>query len=517
MRRAIELFDLLAVAPGRALEADVFSIAVKSYHEYEECLGNVTGMCRSLIRTGCLYDAGDRSDRLHRNTFPLPGGWLRLELHTPQSLRFAWSVFEGQTLIESGSSLRHRHRCRPGNHLGEMLGPDFRRAFTAPLASSVLSAAGLDLFLSPAARTLFACPQIDPKRAVPPAETPERCRAPARQLFPTAVRLLQECGTLTVSASVETLARWCESFEEGEGGALLAGNGEALGPESRAAIVRERLALGALRLPRLLGCLLTSSQRGGEGRGEGGGHGVALPQHEALLRHEAPPPSSLEDASSQEGAARAWLQPLERVGDLIAIQITHDCQLGNPPGKHWEELMAAPPPLRRAILHLAPSLLFELVRRRDARRVRACVAVEPALSGCFRCAPHRLRSAWVAASDAADASPVGRLASWDLLAAACAGRGLTHQMVSYMLRSRAFAACGRRRALSSPLEHGDEPQPAHASARLLEARLACVAAARAVHNRKTCTVLRDAWGVLIEARLRVAEGSVHVTLACGGH
>ena len=90
--------------------------------------------------------------------------------------------------------------------------------------------------------------------------------------------------------------------------------------------------------------------------------------------------------------------------------------------------------------------------------------------------------------------------------------------VSYMLRSRAFAACGHRRAWARPLERNDEPLPAHAAARLLSARLACVAAARAVHNRKTCTVLRDAWGVLIEARLCVVEGAVHgprvhVTLA----
>ena len=47
-------------------------------HEYEECFGNVTAMCRALFRTGALYDAGPSASALHRHAFPLPGGWLHV-------------------------------------------------------------------------------------------------------------------------------------------------------------------------------------------------------------------------------------------------------------------------------------------------------------------------------------------------------------------------------------------------------------------------------------------------------
>ena len=47
--QAIELFELLATAPGSALRDDVFSVCVSWYHDFEECFGNVTAMCRACF------------------------------------------------------------------------------------------------------------------------------------------------------------------------------------------------------------------------------------------------------------------------------------------------------------------------------------------------------------------------------------------------------------------------------------------------------------------------------------
>ena len=438
---ALDLFQQLAVAPGNALEDDVFSVSVRFYHEYEECFGNVTAMCRSLYRTACLYDAGDRVDRLHAKQFPLPGGNLRLELTVPHALRFAWSVFESQSLIESLSP----GRTRPGGHFGA--GSQWI-PLASPLPSSTLSVAAFDLFLAPSARSLFACPELDPKRAVPPQETPERRRHPARRHFSAAVRLLRACGTLSVHMVKPSLERWGECLlppprredELGGGAEASAGGG--------------RLALGVLRLPRLIGALL--------------GDGRAADEQEVL--------DLLPTLSSH-----LWEK----------LVLSDTCL-------QWDDLMGASSPIRTAMLRTVPSLPFELVRRRDAGRLRTLLSADPALAGSFRCQCVGLDwSYWLATASAPAKSRVARGLAWDLMAATCSGRGLTHQMVSSMLRSRAFVACG-----CGSMEA------------VAAARLACVAAARAVRNRKTDAVLRGAWGLLIEARLSVAaaDGMVCVAL-----
>lgn len=445
--RAIELFRLLATVPGNALERDVFSVCVPFYHEYEECFGNITAMCRSLFRTGCLYDAGSRlTSELHVNTFPLPGGWMRLGLSAPHALRFAWAVFETQTLIES----LHPGSFRPGSHFGN------RGREWPILPSSALSTAALDLFLAPSARTLVACPEIDQKReSVWGTARSEACHrhTAARQLLTPAVRLLKECGTLCIDTARVALTLWAASLRP-EPEVRIGGGALAL------------LAVGALQLPRAL----TSLMRG--------------------VVAEA-------DKESAQVAAQALVPPLApHVWESLMVDGTKQGD-GAETRQQWDDLMSAPAPLRRALLRAMPSVPFELTRRRDTRRLRALLSMEPSLAGSLRCQPNMPpQMAWNASVDAAADSRVSRAASWDLLVAACAGRGLTHQLVSCMLQSHAFVACGDGGVRA-----------------VLTARLACVAAARDVHNNKTGAVLRGAWGVLAEARVNVVaeDGTVRVT------
>ena len=375
----------------------------------------MTAMCRALFRTGALYDAGPRADALHRHDFPLPGGWLRLQLTTPAALRFAWGVFELQTILESGVA-----PARPGRHL-------MPRGTALPAA--VLSDAALDLFLSPTARSLYACPELEARRNACELrsrpltggcdfsirlsslllEASSLQRPPGAQLFARAVLLLKACGRLCVEAAAPALALW----------------GATVAHEARFAPTQPHLALARLQLARALTTLGVKSEA----------DAIAL----------LPPPPCL---------CRLMLADLD---------------LDN--GYSWAQLMAAPPPLRRALLRAASRLPFELVRRRNNRCLREVIVAEPQLAASVR--------------DCGD----------DLLRRACAGRGLTHQMVSSMLRSGVFVACGGRGEVAS----------AKASAQpVLAARLGCLAAARAVRNKKTLQVLHAAWGALVEVNLLVA-------------
>ena len=52
---AVELFTLLAEAPGHALLDDVFGVEVSFYHNYEEVVASVAQLCQNVFRTGRLY------------------------------------------------------------------------------------------------------------------------------------------------------------------------------------------------------------------------------------------------------------------------------------------------------------------------------------------------------------------------------------------------------------------------------------------------------------------------------
>ena len=356
-----------------------------------------------------------------RCPFPTP---RRLELTTPAALRFAWDVFELQTLLESADGAAPPPP-RPGRHVRPR----------DPLPAAVMAAAGLDLFLSPAARSLYAAMQLEPRRNAPSAR---HRGAPARRFFARAVRLLQVCGRLSLEAVAPVLAAWRGSMVGGMWHELPLGMPRG----QRAALETwQPLQLALLQIPPLLQVL-----------------GIA-----------------------SEDAAAALLPPPPALALLILADISsgHQEQGGVGGGARgdalWAQLMVAAPPLRRAMLRAAPELPFELVRRRDATRVRQLLASEPCLMGSLR--------------DGGD----------DLLSRACGGRGLTHQIVSSMLRSGAFAACGGGSGGGCGGGGDDDAEVT------LAARLTCVAAARAVRSQKTLRVLHAAWGPLMEARLVVVK------------
>lgn len=488
---AAALFAALAEAPGSALRDDVFGVSVSFYHEFEECFGSVAAMCRALIRTGALYDAGPRADRLHRHAFPLPGGWLRLELTTPIALRFAWDVFELQTLVESAAcagttdDMSHRGADAPSPSSPSLPPPPPRRPprpgrhlmpHGAVLPAAALSDATLELFLSPAVRSIYACPELEPSRNALSGRFQRRGAAAARRLMGPAIRLLKACGRLSLDAAAPALALWssCVTFP---------------GSGSLPVHLKASSVYGHLQLPLVLRSLGVETEEGAR---------ALLPPPPLLCQLILADIDASSGTTPRWSAHRSsldttsWLSGRLRSGCFVSCFVPGS-GVG---GTLWAQVMAAAPPLRRALLRAATRLPFELVRRRDAARLRQLLDAEPRLVATLR--------------DGGDD---------DLLRRACATRGATHQIVASMLRSGAFVACGgggvvgsggstgeaavEARAEDWTQEEEDRPQEGATRGEappdeVLSARFACLAAARAVRNRKTLQVLHAAWGPLLE-------------------
>eukprot|EP00928_Gymnodinium_smaydae_P075919 TRINITY_DN58940_c0_g1_i1.p1 TRINITY_DN58940_c0_g1~~TRINITY_DN58940_c0_g1_i1.p1 ORF type:complete len:520 (+),score=27.18 TRINITY_DN58940_c0_g1_i1:315-1874(+) len=92
----VALFQALIQAEGNGVRDNALGFPHHSYHTFEEIIGNITAVCRrNIFREGYLYRVTHNAANVRQ-----------VDLHAHESLCFAFSVFELQTIVEGFAEVR---------------------------------------------------------------------------------------------------------------------------------------------------------------------------------------------------------------------------------------------------------------------------------------------------------------------------------------------------------------------------------------------------------------------------
>lgn len=306
-----------------ALCDNTFSLAVPYYHEYEINFGSVTQMCRSLFRSGRLYDT--RQNRLHLYAGvtgrynPVPGNQPLLQLKTLPALQYVWAVFEAQSLMEAQNPQRPDPRVRL----------DGGAAYPGP----VHALRSLDLLCPLRCLPIVTAPVQgdDPEAVTHTAHLPL-----GRRMLPGAIWLLKYCGTISLELLRADACQLCKNLQCGDRG-------------------RSRKAVGI----RLAKCM------------------PDLDLVTSVLSRTL--------ALSPEEVAASYLPCFEQ-RQMVALFLDGFSQ-NPPDRALFRWLLKCRPALRKIVLDSVPSLVFELARGHRSRALQTLLKIEPQLVASYRMLP----------------------------------------------------------------------------------------------------------------------------------